>query len=231
MFGKKYSLIAYLFFIKDKSKYLPIVTNTFDNSFKLLGSDFKTSHKCSWQNYCQYINHIQEIKDLLQLQLSSEVSILNAHSFTYMLTKQMKGFEANISEYTELAFKDRESVVKSRIGQGLYRDNLIRFWGECAVTGCKQIDLLIASHIKPWKDSDVFECRDHFNGLLLSPNLDSCFDKGFISFNNKGHLLLSKEFCAGEARKLGVHQDLKLSKITTQHQVYLAYHRKNIFRG
>lgn len=35
--NKKYSLVAYLFFIKDKSKYLPIATNTFDDFFKETG--------------------------------------------------------------------------------------------------------------------------------------------------------------------------------------------------
>ena len=45
IFGKKYALIAYLFFVKDNSKYLPIAPSYFDGAFELLGADFKTSKR------------------------------------------------------------------------------------------------------------------------------------------------------------------------------------------
>ena len=55
-FGAKYDLLAYLFFIKDCSRFLPIRAKEFDKRFELLGVDFKTSFKCSWENYAQYIS-------------------------------------------------------------------------------------------------------------------------------------------------------------------------------
>jgi len=36
IFGKKYALIAYLFFVKDSSKYLPIAPSYLDTAFELL---------------------------------------------------------------------------------------------------------------------------------------------------------------------------------------------------
>ena len=39
------------------------------------------------------------------------------------------------------------------------------------------LPMLRASHAKPWKDSDDVECGDPYNGLLLSPNLDTCLTK------------------------------------------------------
>ncbi len=90
IFRKKYALIAYLFFIKDKSKYLPIATQYFDSGFKLLGSNFKTSHQCSMKNYYQYLFLIGELKLMLSETLSSDVSLLDAHSFAWILSSQMK---------------------------------------------------------------------------------------------------------------------------------------------
>ncbi len=51
IFGKTYPLLAYLFFLKDRSKYLPIAPTFFDRAFDHLGAEFKTAHRCSWENY------------------------------------------------------------------------------------------------------------------------------------------------------------------------------------
>lgn len=194
IFGKKYALIAYLFFVKDNSKYLPIAPTYFDRAFELLGMEFKTSKRCSWENYLQYIGLIGQLKKMLSEALSSEVSILDAHSFAWMLSAQM-GEEklADVKEYLSLSETEREAIVKARIGQGQFRDSLIGYWETCAVTGCQEQGLLRASHIKPWSKSEVTERLSLFNGLLLSPTLDACFDSGFISFDDSGMVLVSKK--------------------------------------
>lgn len=87
--------------------------------------------------------------------------------------------------YTEVSETEREAIVQSRVGQGKFREDLIRYWGKCAVTGCELIKILKASHIKPWRYSSNIERLDKFNGLLLIPNLDSTFDNGLISFDNR----------------------------------------------
>jgi hypothetical protein len=46
--------IAYLYFLKDFSRYVPIAPNYFDQAFEMLGVVFVTSHKCSWVNYSTY---------------------------------------------------------------------------------------------------------------------------------------------------------------------------------
>ena len=92
-----------------------------------------------------------------------------------------------------LTEKERDAYIKARIGQGVFREKLINLWqGACSVTGCEQLDILIASHIKPWSKCPTSkEATDMMNGLLLIPNLDSLFDKGFISFDNDGAILFS----------------------------------------
>lgn len=66
--------------------------------------------------------------------------------------------------YENLPETTREAVIQSRIGQGLFRTDLIEFWQGCSVTDCKHIELLRASHIKPWRDSSNAERLDTYNG-------------------------------------------------------------------
>ena len=53
--------------------------------------------------------------------------------------------------------------------------------------------LLVASHIKPWRDADNIERLDQYNGFLLLPNLDKVFDLGFITFRATGEIIVSKQ--------------------------------------
>lgn len=76
-----------------------------------------------------------------------------------------------------------ERLVVQRIGQDLFRADLLEYWeGRCAITGLAVPALLRASHIKPWADceSDA-ERLDVFNGLLLAAHFDAAFDAGLIT--------------------------------------------------
>nr|NJM04898.1 hypothetical protein [Desulfobacula sp.] len=86
-----------------------------------------------------------------------------------------------------------------------------------------------ASHIKPWTKSDTYEKLNLFNGLLLSPALDACFDAGYISFDDVGNIMISDELSANDLAVMGIHKDMKLSKIEAEHKFFLAYHREEIF--
>lgn len=232
IFGRNYSLLAYLYFIKDNSKYLPIAPTYFDRAFSLLGIEFKTSQRCSWENYFIYLQIISDIKIMLIEKLKSEVSLLDAHSFAWMLSAQMEKEDklADVSKYLSLSSTEKDSVVRSRIGQGLFRQNLIEYWSACAVTGCKELKLLRASHIKPWSECGNIERLSLYNGLLLSPNLDVCFDAGFISFDDLGQILISNKISANDLQALSINKEMKLSNISSEHKKYLQYHRKHIYK-
>ena len=88
---------------------------------------------------------------------------------------------------------EKDSIVKSRIGQGIFRKGLIEYWHGCAISQCPLTWMLIASHIKPWRDADNQERLDPYNGLLLLPNYDKLFDLGYISSNSKGKIMYSKQ--------------------------------------
>ena len=99
--------------------------------------------------------------------------------------------ECDIQNRTDIGATEKYQLVRSRVGQGQYRKNLDNYGVSCHVTGITDGRFLTASHIKPWVKSDAFEKLDGNNGLLLSPNIDRLFDRGFITFQNTGHLVLS----------------------------------------
>ena len=232
IFGKTYPLLAYLFFLKDCSRYLPIAPTFFDRAFELLGVEFKTSHQCSWENYLVYISLIRELKTMLAESLDPEATLLDAHSFAWILAAQMwkANKTADTQKYSDLPSSERETIVKARIGQGRFRESLIKYWFTCAITGCKEENLLRASHIKPWSKATLGEKIDLYNGLLLSPSLDVCFDSGYVSFDDEGRILISASLAAADAKALGINSDMCLRRVEPNHKKYLAFHREHIFK-
>ena len=135
--------------------------------------------------------------------------------------------ERCIQNSPQLAQTEKDSLIKSRLGQGVFRNKLIAYWKGCSVTQCQTLPLLLASHIKPWRKADNFQRLDVFNGLLLTPNLDKLFDLGYISFSEKGKIICS-DFLPLEDRKLlGADHHIGLRHVEEQHKAYLRYHRDN----
>lgn len=128
----------------------------------------------------------------------------------------------------ELSNTEKKNLINCRIGQGDFRKNLILYWEGCSVTKLKNIDILIASHIKPWKNATHSERLDKYNGFLLVPNLDKLFDKGYISFDDEGKIMISHEL--NNFEELGVNKEMKI-EIENAHKKYLLFHRENIFQN
>ena len=127
-----------------------------------------------------------------------------------------------------LTTTEKQSIILSRRGQGQYRENLVKLWGKCSITGYTDVRLLVASHIKPWNKSDNSERIDRYNGLLLLPTYDKLFDLGFIGFTGKGGIKISKELKSPEV----IHVDPKTRIQTNQnHHPYLEYHLEHVFRN
>ncbi len=101
--------------------------------------------------------------------------------------------EQRILDDTSLPETTRKAIVKARIGQGLFRRLVVQKYGRCLITDADEPALLVASHIKPWRDwwKDSRECLDPENALLLSPTWDRLFDQGFISFTDEGEMIIS----------------------------------------
>ena len=117
-------------------------------------------------------------------------------------------------------------LAKARIGQGRFRADLLNFWqGQCALTGVAAPELLRASHIKAWRDSNNRERIDVFNGLLLAVHLDALFDRALISFQDSGEMLFSKTLPAKEREVFGLASPARRLLLNVSHLAYLHRHR------
>lgn len=140
--------------------------------------------------------------------------------------------ETAIGDDAEIPETEKRSLVKSRRGQGLFRDRVAAIEPHCRVTGITNAVYRIASHIKPWSKCDNQERLDGHNGLLLAPHMDHLFDNRFISFADDGSLLISPVADRQSLEKMGVPLGgrVNVGAFTSKQQVYLAFHRAEIFR-
>lgn len=122
---------------------------------------------------------------------------------------------------------ETERLTIQRIGQDVFRKGLIDYWeGRCAVTGLAVLELLRASHIKPWAQCATdAERLDVYNGLLLAPHLDAAFDRGLITFSDTGHLMVSSRLDESARAILGF-EGMRLRMIEAGHRRYLAWHHQ-----
>ena len=144
------------------------------------------------------------------------------------------GLDPAFRDFVEdLSETEREAMIMARVGQGPFRDALIRRWGGCSVTGCGAHELLIASHIKPWsKCSTPAERLGAANGLLLTPNLDKLFDHGLVTFDAKFKIRLSPRLRPGDAMHMNVHQSLRLTLRADKDMLpFLEYHNTAVFQA
>jgi len=85
--------------------------------------------------------------------------------------------------------------------------------------------VLIASHIKPFIESDENEAYDPNNGLLLSRTIDSLFDLKYISFENNGEMIFSNRI-SNDVKEFWKDYKLENTILNEERKNYLAYHRK-----
>lgn len=122
---------------------------------------------------------------------------------------------------------EKTVLVNARRGQGTYRQRILAAWQyRCSVTQYPNTQLLVASHIRPWRKSNNQQRLDRLNGLLLIPNLDRAFDLGLISFNGAGQIMISDGLERPEV--LGIDEQMRID-IKPQAQPYMDYHRGEIF--
>ena len=156
------------------------------------------------------------------------LAFVNSDYYNRLSDSILSGIKA-VEDDDTIKITEKDSIVKSRIGQGIFRNNLIEYWHGCAISQCPLTWMLIASHIKPWRDADNQERLDTYNGLLLLPNYDKLFDLGYISFNPKGKIMCSRLLDKFDREAIGLTSDLHLVKLENQHLKYLKYHNENCF--
>jgi len=119
-------------------------------------------------------------------------------------------------------------ISDARLGQGKFRIDVSNRWsGRCCLTGLAVGELLIASHIKPWKVSNNAERLDPANGLFLAAGVDKAFDQYLLTIDTNGDLVtkLSDDnlSCIGINRVNGALPKLQLLDASLVN--YLSHHR------
>ncbi len=129
----------------------------------------------------------------------------------------------------------KKSITNIRIAQSEYRKKVISLWdSKCAVTGIDDVSWLIASHIKPWRESDDAERVDANNSLLLASHYDKLFDLGVISFSpDNGRIILPETQSRqmwNNLSKLNITENDKLRKMNDNIAGYLEYHNQYVYQ-
>jgi len=128
--------------------------------------------------------------------------------------------------------------VRVRCVQRFFRQAVMVGYGyRCALSGLNTPDLLIASHIIPWKD-DEKRRADPTNGIALNALYDRAFDQGYIAFDADYRVLISSR----------LHEEMKGNKAVDElfniegkqlmlpdrflpDSVAITYHRDNIYKN
>ena len=139
---------------------------------------------------------------------------------------RVKEIEKEIED-TPLKGLDKETLIKCRVNQGIFRNGLKKKYKKCCLCDVSEDELLIASHIKPWSVCEPTERLVSDNGLLLCPNHDKLFDRGYISFDENGFIMISESLSDVTCKTMRI--SLQRIEITGKMEVFLSYHRDNIF--
>ncbi len=144
-----------------------------------------------------------------------------------IIKEQIKIDQDNIENITE-----RSQTIMTRLGQGDFREKVLEVWGgKCAVTGSDLKEVLRASHIKPWKDSNDEERLNPYNGIPLAATFDALFDRGLISFNDNGDIKISRYLSKKNQKSLGINKEDKVEGGFFEENIpFLEHHRNNIFK-
>ncbi len=89
--GAKYPLLAYLYFLKNMDRFMPIQPTTFDRAFRDLGIDLVTVRNCSWENYQRFNTALRGVQEaLVEKGGLTKIRLIDAHSFCWMLARQLR---------------------------------------------------------------------------------------------------------------------------------------------
>jgi hypothetical protein len=138
--------------------------------------------------------------------------------------------ESEIESNRQLPETDREALIVARRGQGLFKQRVMQVENGCRITGVTNPIHLRASHCKPWRDSSNEERLNGENGLLLTPTMDHLFDRGFISFEDSGLVIVSPVAHTPSLNRMGVATDrvINVGAFTQGQKQFLDYHRESV---
>jgi putative restriction endonuclease len=132
---------------------------------------------------------------------------------------------------------NRVALRAVRVGQSFFRNAVLSAYHyRCCITGMAIPQLLVASHIVPWR-ADTANRLNPRNGLCLSMLHDKAFDIGIICLTDDLTVRVSKRYASDTDpffRNALLAYDGKPISIPEKFRPnpnFLAYHRAHIFGG
>ncbi|WP_299493395.1 HNH endonuclease signature motif containing protein [uncultured Shewanella sp.] len=152
-----------------------------------------------------YANHRYVLMDLVDPDFKEE----------HLLEDDLSFDLTHILE-TSHTVNDKIEAVNNRIGQGIFRRNVIDLWQSehCAVTLVDIACMLTATHIKSWELCSEEEKLDGANGLMLCAHVSQLFSNHLATFSPKnGRYILevSANIDPMQLKGLGIEKETMLS--------------------
>lgn len=211
---------------ESKEKYVPEV-----NFYRLVfGKKKKEEYK-----FVGVFRMVEPYDDDIDYAYRKYEKVSDIFDTSKILDKPNFGFDTEfinkVFKITDITETEKEILAKARVGQGLFRENLINEHDcKCMLCKLRFKGLLIASHIKEWSNATNEERLDVNNGLLLCTLHDSLFDKHLISFDKAGKIIISSKLNQQDRALCNISENSKI-EMTDEIENYMEFHRKIFFEN
>ena len=189
-----------------------------------------------------YVNYTKKCSgyDLIRIMALPFVSYISVMKVQNAQTQEYMFYWRPFADFTQMASMQyaaqnygkgkQQGNSKQRKRQVQYREELYNEFHCCPFTHIDEFRLLVASHIKPYAVSTTKERSDSDNGLMLSPLYDKLFDKGFISFDDDGNIMISDWLSPQNRERISFDYSQEDLNLNEQRKKYMEYHRENVFK-
>ncbi|MGE5524377.1 MAG: HNH endonuclease [Rhodospirillaceae bacterium] len=169
-----------------------------------------------------------QVTELMQMTAAGDLPIV----YEKPLVEWEEHLQSEIARNAALSETEKQQLILARRGQGEFRKNVQRVERFCRITKVDRPEHLRASHCKPWRDCKTSDERlNGENGLLLTPSIDHLFDRGFISFEDNGDLLVSPVANDLSLSRMGVvtTEKVNVGAFSEGQRRFLDFHRNSVF--
>ena len=195
----------------------------------------------------------RRLPDFLRLEQVTDYSLLGLEDFEdsrlaetiEQEAAQLRAAKLRHNQVLSDAETTRIVEHRARVGHRAFATEVLRRFdytcGFCGMAPHSLRDnrLLVASHIKPWADSNNRERRDPRNGVAACPTHDAAFDKGLITVNGGLRVHRSRRLRASLQHDEGVEhnfgESLREALVLPQgieqpRRSYLRWHHEHIYQ-
>lgn len=190
------------------------------------------------------------LPDFLGLEHEGELTLLGQDELDVSVLEQsLRDQIARHPDESALSALETERILlaAARVGQHVFAQHVLANCGsQCVFCGLRPAAfgakrMLLAGHIKPWKDSTPSERLDPRNGLAACPAHDVAFDTGLLAVNGGLRIHVARSLAEATRTDPLARQyygrpplrDVLLlpSEAQPPARKYLDWHRQNIFRA